>query len=117
VVSARWAEDEAGNRDWLRAMQRVWSELEAIHGEASRDAHFACALAIAWPNDGQAETFEGRVDGTLVWPPRGDRGFGYDPMFVPVGFDQTFGELDPDLKHRISHRANAFAKLVQALQP
>ena len=117
VVSARWAEDEAGNRDWTRAMQRVWSELETIHGEASRDAHFACALAIAWPNDGQAETFEGRVDGTLVWPPRGDRGFGYDPMFVPVGFDQTFGEIDPDLKHRISHRANAFAKLVAALQP
>ena len=116
IFSARWAEDESGNRDWMRAMQRVWTELEAVRGEASHDAHFACALAIAWPNDGQAETFEGRVDGTLVWPPRGDRGFGYDPMFVPGGFDQTFGELDPDLKHRISHRANAFAKLEEALR-
>jgi XTP/dITP diphosphohydrolase len=116
VVSARWAEDAGGNRDWMRAMERVWTELEGAGKDAGHDAHFACALAIAWPNDGQAETFEGRVDGTLVWPPRGDRGFGYDPMFVPVGFDQTFGELDPDLKHRISHRANAFAKLVEALR-
>jgi XTP/dITP diphosphohydrolase len=116
VVSARWAEDSSGNRDWMRAMERVWTELEAAGADAGHDAHFACALAIAWPNDGQAETFEGRVDGTLVWPPRGDRGFGYDPMFVPVGFDQTFGELEPDLKHRISHRANAFAKLVEALR-
>ena len=116
VVSARWAEDAAGNRDWMRAMERVWTELEAAGKDAGRDAHFACAMAIAWPNDGQAETFEGRVEGTLVWPPRGDRGFGYDPMFVPFGFDQTFGELDQDLKHRISHRANAFAKLVEALR-
>ena len=115
VVSARWAEDAGGKRDWMRAMKRVWREVEAAGEDAGRDAHFACALAIAWPNDGQAETVEGRVDGKLVWPPRGDRGFGYDPMFVPAGYDQTFGELDPDLKHRISHRANAFAKLLQAL--
>jgi XTP/dITP diphosphohydrolase len=115
IFSARWAEDEDGKRDWLRAMERVWREVEAVGPEAGRDAHFACALAIAWPNDGQVESFEGRVDGTLVWPPRGDRGFGYDPMFVPVGYDQSFGELDPALKHNISHRADAFRKLVEAL--
>jgi XTP/dITP diphosphohydrolase len=116
IFSARWAEDEDGNRDWLRAMERVWREIEASGDEPSRDAHFACALAIAWPNDGQVEPFDGRVDGTLVWPPRGDQGFGYDPMFVPLGYDQTFGELDPKLKHRISHRAVAFKKLVRALK-
>jgi XTP/dITP diphosphohydrolase len=116
IFSARWAEDAEGNRDWMRAMQRVWSELGKVGETAGRDAHFACALALAWPNDGQAETFEGRIDGTLVWPPRGGLGFGYDPMFMPVGFDQTFGELDPDLKHRMSHRANAFAKFVEALR-
>ena len=67
-------------------------------------------LTLAWP-DGETRAFEGRVDGHLVWPPRGDRGFGYDPVFVPAGHDQTFGEMDPDHKHRISHRARAFAKL------
>jgi XTP/dITP diphosphohydrolase len=115
IFSARWAEDEDGNRDWPRAMERVWREVEAVGPEGGHDAHFACALAIAWPNDGQVENFEGRVDGTLVWPPRGGRGFGYDPMFVPVGYDQSFGELDPELKHNISHRADAFRKLVEAL--
>ena len=85
IFSARWAEDEDGNRDWNRAMEKVWSEVEATEPDAAPAAHFACSLAIAWPNDGQAETFDGRVDGTLIWPPRGDRGFGYDPMFVPVG--------------------------------
>ena len=95
IFSARWAEDEDGNRDWMRAMERVWRETEATEPDAAPAAHFVCALAIAWPNDGQTETFEGRVDGTLVWPPRGERGFGYDPMFVPVGHDQTFGEIEP----------------------
>ncbi len=116
IFSARWAEDEAGIRDWMRAMERVWREVEAAGPEAGHDAHFACALAIAWPNDGQTETFDGRVDGKLVWPPRGERGFGYDPMFVPVGHDETFGEIEPNLKHQISHRADAFRKLVAALQ-
>jgi XTP/dITP diphosphohydrolase len=116
IFSARWAEDENGKRNWHRAMERVWSEVEAAGPEASRDAHFACALAIAWPNDGQAENFEGRVDGTLVWPPRGERGFGYDPLFVPAGRDVTFGEMDPAEKHQISHRADAFRKLVKAIQ-
>jgi XTP/dITP diphosphohydrolase len=115
IFSARWAEDPEGNRDWMRAMERVWREVEATEPDAPPAAHFACSLAIAWPNDGQAETFDGRVDGILVWPPRGDKGFGYDPMFVAVGYKQTFGELEPELKHSISHRADAFRKLVAAL--
>ena len=116
IFSARWAEDADGDRDWMRAMEKVWREVEAAGPEAGHDAHFACALAIAWPNDGQVENFEGRVDGTLTWPPRGDKGFGYDPMFVPAGHDVTFGEMDPAEKHRISHRADAFRKLVKALK-
>jgi XTP/dITP diphosphohydrolase len=116
IFSARWAEDEAGSRDFDRAMDRVWRDVEAAGPEAGHDAHFACALAIAWPDNGQTESFEGRVDGTLVWPPRGTRGFGYDPMFVAAGFDQTFGEIDPVEKHKISHRARAFKKLVAALR-
>jgi len=115
VFTANWAEDAEGNRDWTRGMSRVWEELQAAGPDASHDAHFVCALAIAWPNDGQCETFEGRVDGTLAWPPRGDRGFGYDPIFVANGHDITFGEMDPDEKHSISHRAEAFRKLVAAL--
>jgi XTP/dITP diphosphohydrolase len=115
IFSARWAEDEGGRRDFGRAMERVWREVEAAGEDAGRDAHFACALSLAWPDDGQVQSFEGRVDGKLVWPPRGGRGFGYDPMFVPNGHDQTFGEFDPEEKHRISHRADAFRKLVAAL--
>ena len=116
IFSARWAEDEAGNRDFGRAMERVWREVEAAGEDAGHDVHFACALSLAWPDDGQVQSFEGRVDGTLVWPPRGDKGFGYDPMFVPAGHDQTFGEFEPQEKHRISHRADAFRKLVSALR-
>ena len=115
IFSARWAEDDSGDRDFGRAMERVWKEVEGAGPDAGHDAHFACALAIAWPNDGQVETFEGRVDGTLVWPPRGSKGFGYDPMFVAAARDQTFGEMDPAAKHAISHRADAFRKLVAAL--
>ena len=116
VFSARWAEDAQGNRNWMRAMEKVWAEVQATEPDAPPAAHFACALSLAWPNDGQTDSFEGRVDGTLVWPPRGDRGFGYDPMFVPAGRDQTFGEMDPDRKHEISHRADAFRKLVAGLK-
>ena len=115
IFSARWAEDSEGNRDWMRAMERVWTEAQATEPDAPPAAHFACALAIAWPNDGQTENFEGRVDGTLTWPPRGDKGFGYDPMFIPAGYEVTFGEMDPEKKHAISHRADAFRKLVAAL--
>ena len=114
IFSARWAEDEAGNRDFKRAMERVWREVEAAGPDAGHDAHFVCVLSLAWP-DAAIESFEGRCDGTLVWPPRGDRGFGYDPMFVKAGMRATFAEIDPDEKHRISHRADAFEKLVAAL--
>ncbi len=114
IHSARWAEDESGNRDFGRAMERVWREVEAEDPDAGHDAHFTCALSLAWP-DGAIESFEGKVHGTLVWPPRGDKGFGYDPMFVATGMDRTFAEIDPEQKHAISHRAKAFAKLVAAL--
>jgi len=109
IQSARWAETAAG-RDFRAAMERVEA---ALAGKADRTAHFVCALALAWP-DGHVETFEGRVDGTLVWPPRGEKGFGYDPVFRPDGHEITFGEMDPDDKHAISHRADAFARLVAA---
>ena len=131
IYSARWAipayeyasvppEGGAGEveaeRDFGLAMRRVQEELLAQGPEASRDAHFVCALSVCWP-DGHNEWFEGRVDGTLVWPPRGDLGFGYDPMFQPIGYDHTFGEMDPAQKYAISHRADAFRKLVAALIP
>jgi XTP/dITP diphosphohydrolase len=114
LFSARWAEGEDGSRDFMRAMRRVEDELAALGPEVSRDAHFVCALAVVWP-DGHSEWFEGRVEGCLVWPPRGERGFGYDPMFRPIGREETFGEMDQAEKHHISHRAAAFAKLVEAL--
>ena len=114
IFSARWAEDEDGNRDFGRAMERLWSEVGAAGEDATLDAHFTCALSVAWP-DGDIESFEGKVYGTLVWPPRGDKGFGYDPMFVAAGMDRTFAEIDPAEKHAISHRAEAFAKLTAAL--
>jgi XTP/dITP diphosphohydrolase len=114
IHSARWAEDEDGNRDFNRAMMRVWDEVEAAGPDGGHDAHFVCALSIAWP-DGAIESFEGRVHGRLVWPPRGTNGFGYDAMFVANGDDRTFGEIEPAAKHAVSHRAAAFAKLVAAL--
>jgi len=115
IHSARWAEDEAGNRDFGKAMERVWTEVEAAGPEGGRDAHFVCALSLAWP-DGSIESFEGKVHGTLVWPPRGTNGFGYDAMFVANGDTRTFGELDPAEKHAVSHRAEAFRRLVAALK-
>ena len=114
IFSARWAEDDYGGRDFGRAMERVWAEVEAAGPDAGRDAHFVCALSLAWP-DGAIQSFEGKVHGTLAWPPRGDKGFGYDPMFVAAGMDKSFGEIDPDQKHAISHRAVAFRQLVAAL--
>ncbi len=116
IHSARWGEDEAGNRDFGRAMARVWSEVEAAGPDAGHDAHFVCALSLAWP-DGAIESFEGKVHGTLVWPPRGENGHGYDPMFVAAGDTRTFGEIDSAAKHAVSHRAAAFAKLMEALKP
>jgi XTP/dITP diphosphohydrolase len=107
IYSARWAGPE---RDFRRAMARVAQELG---DNPDRRAHFTAALALAWP-DGHVESFEGRVQGTLVWPPRGTQGFGYDPMFLPEGGRLTFGEIEPAAKHRISHRAVAFAQLIAA---
>ncbi len=108
----QWFEGDVG-RDWYMAMGKVEGMLCELGPEVDRSAWFACVLALAWP-DGESAVFEGRVDGTLTWPPRGKLGFGYDPVFVPHGKTQTFAELDPAEKHRISHRADAFAKLVAA---
>lgn len=105
ILSARWA---GPDKDFTIAMQKVEDRLAE---ENDRSAHFVCALALCWP-DGHMETFEGRVDGTLIWPPKGDKGFGYDPVFVADGFEATFAEMEPDEKHSISHRADAFRKLV-----
>jgi XTP/dITP diphosphohydrolase len=95
-------------------MEKVEAAIQAADPEGGRDAHFTCALSLAWP-DGRTESFEGKVFGQLVWPPRGSNGFGYDPMFVPHGHDQTFGEMEPEAKHAMSHRAKAFEQLVQWL--
>ena len=111
IFSARWA---GPSKDFDAAMQLVEERMQATGPDHSRAAHFICALALAWP-DGHVEWFEGRVDGQLVWPPRGDNGFGYDPMFVQDGMDRSYGEIDPDHKHSISHRADAFAQLVKAV--
>lgn len=107
VYSARWAGED---KDFAVAMERVH---RAMAFGSPDTAYFVCALSLAWP-DGAVETFEGRVDGRLVWPPRGDKGFGYDPMFVAEHMDETFGEIDPAAKHAMSHRAHAFEQLVAA---
>ncbi|SRR5258708_5642067 len=112
LYSARWA---GPTKDFAMAMRKVEDELAAksAQGMADRRASFVAALALAWPDD-HVELFRGEVHGGLVWPPRGNKGFGYDPMFVPDGYTLTFGEMDPAAKHAISHRARAFAKLVAA---
>ncbi len=109
IHAARWA---GPRKDFGAAMERIEREL-AASGNPDRSARFVCALALCWP-DGHCETFEGTVSGLLVWPPRGRRGFGYDPIFVPEGRDTTFGEMHPAAKHAISHRARAFRRLVDA---
>lgn len=113
IYSARWAGPE---KDFAMAMRKVEDGLAARGATAPSDRKgaFICALAIAWP-DGHAEAFEGVVDGTLVWPPRGDKGFGYDPMFLPDGESRTFGEMAPEEKHAMSHRARAFAQLMRQI--
>lgn len=111
IFSARWA---GPDKDFSLAMRLVNDALEAKGPDAGRDAHFICALALAWP-DGHVEAFEGRVDGRIVWPPRGDKGFGYDPVFEPLGHSITFAEMEPGTKHAMSHRADAFRKLVEAV--
>ena len=119
IHSARWA---GPNKDFTAAMGKIDALLRE-HGATTPDrrkAHFVCALCVAWP-DGHVEEFEGRIDGTLIWPPRGEKGFGYDPMFLPDGFSVTFGEMTSDDKHGLpprgqglSHRARAFRKLAEA---
>jgi XTP/dITP diphosphohydrolase len=115
VYTADWAERQwfegPPGRDWFMAMGKVEGMLQALGPDAPRDCWFSCVLALAWP-DGEQAVYEGRVNGTLAWPPRGVVGFGYDPVFVPTGRTQTFAEIDPAEKHLISHRADAFAKLV-----
>jgi XTP/dITP diphosphohydrolase len=105
IYSARWA---GAGKDFRLAMEKVEGRLL---GRADRRAFFVAVLALAWP-DGHVESFRGEVHGHLVWPPRGGKGFGYDPIFVADGESETFGEMDPPRKHRMSHRAVAFAKLV-----
>jgi XTP/dITP diphosphohydrolase len=116
IQSARWA---GPDKDFAKAMEKIETLLCARHA-TDRRAHFVCALCVAWP-DGHLEEFEARVDGTLVWPPRGDQGFGYDPIFLPDGHARTFGEMSADEKHSLppkgkglSHRARAFLKLAEA---
>lgn len=111
IYSARWA---GPDKDFGVAMKRVADAL-LMAGTQNRAAEFVCALSLAWP-DGEVTSFEGRVSGTIIWPPRGDRGFGYDPIFVPDGHQISFGEMDPDKKHAMSHRARAFEQLVSLLQ-
>ena len=114
IYSARWA---GPDKDFAVAMARIEREL-LDRGTARQDwrAYFVCALSLAWP-DGHCETFVGEVHGQLVFPGRGDKGFGYDPIFIPDGYAQSFGEMEPDAKHAISHRAAAFAQLIAACFP
>jgi XTP/dITP diphosphohydrolase len=129
VRTADWAELPGGGRDYAMAMAKVAAlaasregalaasrEGARAGGHADRRAWFTCALVLAWP-DGDTEGFEGKVHGTWVHPPRGEHGFGYDPMFIPDGYAETFGQMDPAEKHRISHRARAFAQLAEACLP
>lgn len=112
IYSARWA---GADKDFSKAMQTVEDKLaeKGATRPEDRGAEFICALSLAWP-DGHIESFEGRIKGTAVWPPRGTKGFGYDPVFVPAGYEQTFAEMDPSDKHAMSHRALAFKQLIDA---
>lgn len=110
VYTADWAETPNG-RDFVMAMTRSWNELEAASASEPRTARFCSTLVLAWP-DGHDEVFAGVMAGQIVWPMRGDQGHGYDPIFQPEGYDVTFGEIDRWEKNKISHRADAFAKLV-----
>ena len=119
IQSARWA---GAGKDFFGAMSRIHALLteRGAHKPEQRRAHFVAALCLAWP-DGYVEAFEGRIGGVVVWPPRGDKGFGYDPLFLPDGFDRTFGEMTADEKHglppkgeALSHRARAFVQLAAA---
>lgn len=114
-AARQWFEGEPheckGGRDWYMAMGKVEGMLQQLGPDVDRSAAFHCVLALAWP-DGEYAIYEGQCRGSLTWPPRGTMGFGYDPVFVPEGKDQTFAEIDPEQKHASSHRADAFRKLV-----
>ncbi|TPW28085.1 RdgB/HAM1 family non-canonical purine NTP pyrophosphatase [Martelella alba] len=122
VYTADWAETADGSRDMPMAMRKVHDALVAVGATTAerRTARFVCVLCLAWP-DGHTETFRGEVEGTIVWPPRGDKGHGYDPLFQPAGHDRTFGEMEADEKARggpadggaLSHRARAFKLFVE----
>lgn len=114
VYTADWAETGNG-RDFFMAMGKVWEKLEERKASEPRTARFRCTLCLAWPN-GDDEIFEGKVEGRLIWPVRGENGFGFDPMFMPAGYGQTFGEMEPAIKRAMSHRADAFEKLIECLR-
>ena len=105
IYSSRWS---GVNKDFDHAMEKIETRLKGIE---DRRAYFVCALSLSW-SDGRIETVEGKIKGDLIWPPKGDKGFGYDPIFVPSGYNVSFGEMEPEKKHKISHRANAFKKLI-----
>ncbi|MBL4853430.1 MAG: RdgB/HAM1 family non-canonical purine NTP pyrophosphatase [Robiginitomaculum sp.] len=111
IYSARWGELPDGSRDFAVAMKKVHDKMQAAGGPDT--ARFICALSLAFPG-GEVHTYEGKVEGRIIWPPRGDKGFGYDPVFVARGDTQTFAQIDPQEKHAKSHRADAFAKLIKA---
>ena len=112
VYSADWAETSNG-RNFSMAMSKIWDKIQ--HAEKPCKAKFCCTLCLAWP-DGHDELFEGSINGEIAWPPRGNNGFGYDPMFIAEGMHQTFGEMLPIDKHLISHRADAFKKLIKTFE-
>jgi XTP/dITP diphosphohydrolase len=111
VYTADWAETPQG-RDFVMAMEKTWAAVEAVNAPYPRTAQFRCTLVLAWP-DGTDAVFEGIMPGEIVWPMRGDQGHGYDPIFVPQGHTRTFGEMDRWEKNLISHRADAFRKLIE----
>jgi len=119
IHSARWAEMPEGGRDFNYAMAKVYEDMQSKNKQNNGGpdtARFVCALSLAFPNNG-VHTYEGTVEGHIVWPPRGDKGFGYDPIFQAIGDEKTFAELDPPMKHAKSHRADAFAKFIKTWFP
>ena len=112
IYSARWTENDKGARDWALGMTRVQEAMDKT-GSDKTSARFICALSLAFPT-GKARTYVGKVEGDIVFPARGSKGFGYDPIFQPRGHDVTFGEMNPADKHAMSHRADAFAQLIKA---
>ena len=111
IYSARWAENDNGVRDFNYGMEKLHLAMQNKPG--SNSARFICALALAFPNDDNVHIYEGKVEGEIVWPPRGTKGFGYDPIFMAKGDNQTFGEIEPEEKHAKSHRADAFSKFIK----